>query len=466
MGAALNQLTVGEREDIARELLTDALPQLVHGRVSSHCPFHTERTPGGAFFYDPADDVGFCHSCGQGSDLVGIYNALQGNDPDDPQGFRDFFERFAPGRAGERGQRAERIQRTAWQPRRVEPSPALWARKAEEFVAKRAATLLETPEAIAALHRWGITPETARLCRIGWVSEERFYKYSAWGLPFDTNDKGRERCIYAPVGLVFPCYQRGELVRVKIRVHKPADNQPNYRAINGGPANYGVWGRPESTRVWIVVETERDAILCWQELRHYGIGAMSTGSASIAPDEYAHTLLSRADCIVNALDNDHAGRKKSWSFVGGDHRFAWSQYPHAVRWLVPACIGKDVGDLPAAGVGVWDWLRIGLPPHIREACERNAERIAAKRAAEAAAPRVLPFPSADGLSLDGPAGAAYAEVIDCAERYNLRLRVEAGVLSVVYAEGAEPHGDADRYVQALIDDPANGLRPVLQGVAA
>lgn len=449
MGAAHQNLSTGELEAIARELLTGVLPGTVKGRVSSHCPMHAERTPGGAFFYDPADDVGYCHSCGQGTDIIGLFNLVQGNDVDDPQGFREFFERYAPGRIGERGQqRTVRVRREGWQPRPSEPSPELWRRKAAEFVAKRAARLLETPEALAALARWGIAPETAKACRIGWMHERRFYRFTAWGLPYAANEKGNEKCILAPEGFVFPCYQRGELVRVKVRLHNPAEGQPKYRAMEGSGASYGIWGKPDATRVWVVLETERDAILCWQELRRYGVGAMSSGSATIAPDAFAHALLSRADCIVNALDNDHAGRKKSWSFLPEDHRFAWSQYPHAVRWLVPSVIGKDVGDLPAAGISVWDWLRLGLPPHIRAICERMAASPLQQR--EGRAPVLLEWPAPEALP-EGVDRQAYRDMLVIAAEHGVQVQVQGDDVRPVHRAGAAPKSDELDFVAGMLE---------------
>lgn len=469
MGAAANVLDQNQREQIARELLTNPLPNLCNNRVSSNCPFHSERTPGGAWFYDPADDIGHCHSCGSSADLIGIYCTVHGMDVDDPQGFRDFFERYAPGKLEERGQRQPvlRAPRQAWQPTQRDPSPELWRQKAGQFVTKRAAALLDAPEALAQLERWGITAETASKCSIGWRDEDRFYKFTVWGLPYEENDKGRERCIHAPRGLVFPCYQRGELHRIKIRVDNPGESGLKYKALVGGDTCYGIWGKPEHCRMWIVVETERDAILCWQELRRYGIGAMATGSATIAPDPFAHKLLLRADCIINAMDNDLAGGKSSWGF-GQATGFRWDNYPHAIRWLVPSCIGKDVGDLPAAGVSVWDWLRSGLPHHVRTACERAAARILSREQADAAKPRLVTWPDpamlAERLSQIGV--DAYAEVLSSADKYQLALQRAGSVLSVTYAAEAAPHADAHTYVQSILDDTANGLRQVLLEVAA
>lgn len=450
MGAAQEHLTASERETIARDILTEPLPHLVSGRVSAHCPFHAERTAGGAFFYDPEEDIGHCHSCGESADLIGLYNVVAGNDVADPRGFKAFFETYAPERLADIARKDTRITCTQreWHPKNATPSPALWIEKANGFIAKRVEYLQNNQQALGLLHSFGITRKTAKLCRLGWYNEDRFYKYTAWGLPYAENDNGRERCIFAPRGLVLPCYQRGELQRIKIRVHEPEKGQPKYRALEGGNAVYGVWGNPQC-RVWIVVETERDAILCWQELNAYGIGAMASGSASIAPDAYAHALLYRADCVINAMDNDHAGAKRSWSFHERTSTFAFSNYAHAVRWLVPSSIGKDVGDLPSAGIRVWDWLRLGLPQHIRLYCERHAQHHAAQPQCFDLPPMQRIEQQLTPLSYD-----AYAEILGAAQAYGLCIERRGTELRFIYAEGQTPHKDADFYVQNILDNIA------------
>ncbi|WP_164561975.1 hypothetical protein [Nitratidesulfovibrio vulgaris] len=93
--ATQTEIAAHHRESIARKLLTSPLPNLVMGKVSSHCPFHSERTPGGAFFYDPVADIGVCHSCGKRGGIISILNILRGRESDDPQGADDFVSMVA-----------------------------------------------------------------------------------------------------------------------------------------------------------------------------------------------------------------------------------------------------------------------------------------------------------------------------------------------------------------------------------
>lgn len=94
MNKAIAALRPSDREQIARELLSNPLPSLLGERVSSHCPLHSERTPGGGWFYDPVEDIGHCYSCGGSADLIGIYYAVKGLDVDDCRGFQEFSERY------------------------------------------------------------------------------------------------------------------------------------------------------------------------------------------------------------------------------------------------------------------------------------------------------------------------------------------------------------------------------------
>ena len=221
---------------------------------------------------------------------------MNGYGEGDPEGFKAFFELYCPdalkgGKQGERPIRKVSVPRK-WEPRAKEPSPALWREKAREFVEKRNAEMLRNAEGLALLERWGITAKTAETVMLGWNPKDAFYPVTKWGLPYAENDKGRERCVWIPAGLVIPCFQRDAagksvLKRIKVRVSDPElAKTRKYVHVTGGEPCYGVWGRPE-WRIWVVVETERDAVLLWQELGKYGIGAMGTGSASNQPDPYA-----------------------------------------------------------------------------------------------------------------------------------------------------------------------------------
>lgn len=353
-------------------------------RLGINCPWHSESTPG-ACWYDPEEDRAVCYGCQQHGDLVDIFCAVNGYEMGSREGIKAFFAKYAPeAKLTGSARKARQATVSGFVARETVPPIVSWTEGAAAWVKKCAERLGETQTAMLAA--WGITPETASRCRIGYAPEDRFVKFTRWGLPYAENDKGHERCIHLPAGLVFPCfYADGGLQRVKVRLDNPKEGEPKYKAIVGGDTGYAIWGGAER-RVWFVVETERDGMLLYQELEPYDIGVIATGNASLPPDARAHAFLSRATCIVNALDNDAAGRRASWSFAP-DRRFSWNlTYPQSVRWLVPREIGKDVGNLAqwrnaGGAVTVRDWALAALPGHMRNYCE--ARLVARASAAEA-----------------------------------------------------------------------------------
>jgi hypothetical protein len=378
-----------EREQIARSVLEGVEPQLRNGKIAAHCPFHKETTPGGAFFYDPEADVGRCFGCPEWGDLLAICNVRAGRQANDSEGYREFIELYMKGNAPTAKARAAAKKMgppPAWLPRAYDLPPERWSQKCGEWVEACCAALLRNDARLEELFAWGILPETVAAMKIGWHEGENggsgYRKFSHWGLPAALNEKGNERCVRLPRGFVFPGYRGGGDARRVISVHvrpdaKEFEKDSKYIRLTGSGNHYYVFGSPRWT-AWVIVETVRDAMLLAQELGPLQVGAMAVAGATIAPDTTAHKILSGADIIVNAMDNDPSGRKASWHFEPWNTgKFSWqTQYPNAVRWLVPSAIGKDVGDLPAAGVTVWDWFSAGLPDHILRRLEIRRDALA------------------------------------------------------------------------------------------
>ncbi|MBU1002564.1 MAG: hypothetical protein KKE73_08575 [Proteobacteria bacterium] len=432
MGAALELLSAMERKAIAQDILSgvgEAICQR-HGTATAlgaYCPLHSERSPGGAFRYDYERDWGHCYSCGQGADLIGLWNVTQGRDQDDPEGFRLFVKAFGQGHKLSPGQRRgiEGAAPQAWAPRRREFAPRIWRTKATAFALDCAARLQQDAEALEKLRtRWGILRTTAGELRMGLNPDKVFRPYTSWGLPYAENHQGRERCIYLPPGLVLPWFVDGEVVQLKIRQDEPEhEGGSKYREIPGSETRYMVLGDPARVRHWVVLETERDAMLVFQELRALGLGVMATRSTSHAPDEEAHEILTRAELILVGVDNDQAGARMAWNFAPrGAWRFAWNRvYPQAVRWPVPRRLGKDQGDL-VGQLAIRDWALAGLPGHVlrRQACQV----------------RKLGFDELPTLGSD-----EYGQLLDRAMVLKLRLRVDGlGRAQLIWpeAQGDQP----------------------------
>ena len=374
MGAAEEWLGAVARADIARELLTH--PEDRGGEVWAHCPFHQENTPGGAFSYDPAGDVAHCCSCGETTDLIGVFNAVTGRDIADPDGFRDFKSRYAPGAANTVPRRDPATPRKPqgpppWTPKIVDMPCETWRAKATTFVTHAAERLQSSPDVLAQLAAWGITPDTARKCKIGWNQQDKYPPRSAWGLPKELKPDGKERKIWLPEGLVLPFFVGGEAVKIKIRRPHPelgpeSLRDKKYWEVSPGGAQglYFVYGRPEWT-VWVIIETERDAAMVWQHSHPLHVGVMGTGSATARPDATAAAILSRAALILLALDFDQAGAKaRGW----------WEEhFPAARRWPAPPSAGKDPGEAISSGLDIRAWVLAGIPSHVRREMERRRD---------------------------------------------------------------------------------------------
>ncbi|TVM15044.1 hypothetical protein DPQ33_16280 [Oceanidesulfovibrio indonesiensis] len=358
MSIALDRLTADDRRIIAESLLTNPRPSK-SGELTSHCPFHVEESPGGAFFYSYEKDLAYCHSCGQNADLAGIYNAINGRGVDDSDGCREFVRKHCHDSGGRKPVRQDsRPQHPeGWTPPSIVMPPELWRQKASDFVQHSVERLQQNPEQLAELARCGISAKVAELCRFGWNEKDKWPPVSAWGLPREENERGKEKKIWLPEGLVMPVVRDNQVVKLKIRrpiLQTPWGDERKYWEVKGGANGlFHVYGRPTS-RIWILVETERDAAMLWAFCHQMGVGAIGAGGAAKRPCDFVTTILRRAKVILNALDYDPAGAVNTYKF--------WEQeFPNSIRYPAPPSMGKDVGDAYRNGLDVRRWVWEGLP---------------------------------------------------------------------------------------------------------
>jgi hypothetical protein len=345
MGRALDWLGVAGCRDLAERLLRGVDTSCGGGRIGAHCPFHTESTPGGAFFYRADEDVAHCYSCGTTADLIGVWCAIEGYGlPVDRDGFMAFKSAFAPGAQTPRDLPAPREHSRQFTPREAcEPGQA-WRERCGDWVEKCAERLQGTPEALEFLAWRGISPRTAALGRLGWNDRDKYPRRDGWGLPEKFRSDGtRAEKFWLPAGLVIPAYRGGHLVKCKVRrpgaamaASEGALRNLKYVQIQSGvaPVDYSLYGPPDAP-VHVLVETELDALLLWQDLRGLRVACWASGGASKTPDTWAAARLSEAQVIINALDTDLAGglRSQWWR----------AEFPQSVRWPVPSRYGKDAG---------------------------------------------------------------------------------------------------------------------------
>ncbi|WP_051069544.1 hypothetical protein [Desulfovibrio oxyclinae] len=371
MSIAMERMSAEERRSVAESLLTEVVPYKAE-EIGSHCPFHAEQTPGGAFFYNFAMDSAYCHSCSQTSDLVGIFNVVHGRAEDDADGCREFVKTYCPENGPVRvpSTRRQERPRRQWHPGGVELPPKVWREKANLFVEHAVERLQDNPEQLAELERFGIDADTARACRFGWNDRDKWPPFSAWGLPKEMNDRGKERKVWLPEGLVIPAVREGEVVKLKIRRPNPVtpwgENRKYWEVKGGANGLYHVYGSA-AYRAWVLVETERDAAMIWAACRGLGIGAMGTGGAAKRPCGFVADTLRRAAAVLNAFDYDKAGAKNTYKF--------WErEFPNCLRWPAPPSMGKDAGEAFEAGLDLRGWVLEGLPGHIRRRLEQGVSK--------------------------------------------------------------------------------------------
>ena len=168
----------------------------------------------------------------------------------------------------------------------------------------------------------GLTVETIKHHKLGWLHENHYRDRSSWGLNGDKK-------LFIPAGLVIPFIEKKTL-RIRIRRDKQGDYGKYYvlPGSSSAPMIIGGKGNPA-----IIVESELDAILLSQEIRNpFTIIAM--GSAQIKPDEKLPAELKAAPFIFICLDSDNAGAKQA-------HNYWLETFDNAVRVPIPKKYGKD-----------------------------------------------------------------------------------------------------------------------------
>lgn len=241
-----------------------------------------------------------------------------------------------------------------FRPKKHDHPPELWAQKAETFL-KAAQARLWTPDGQAArniLFGKGLTEETIRRAGIGFNPAEVYRDRQDWGLAREVRSDGRPKRLWIPAGLVIPLRYDEGLARLRVRRSDPGEG-PRYVNVVGSSLAPMIL-EPQRT-VFVIVESELDAWLCWQEAGDL-IGVMAMGSAGMKPDQNAHALLSGASLILNGLDYDPAGARYAWKF--------WPETygKKVIRWPVP--VGKDPSDAWQRGLNIRAWIEAGLSESI------------------------------------------------------------------------------------------------------
>jgi DNA primase len=155
-----------------------------------------------------------------------------------------------------------------------------------------------------------------------------------------------------PSKIVIPSYNsKGQLLRIRFRIDKLDSQNCRYRIKKGSDPSFPFPLGISSLKPLLVVESELDAILAFQEAKDL-ISVIALGSTAINLSAQMIQYLNRhIPLILLALDNDDSGRAKTKSLETELHK--------TKNWPVPAHTGKDVGEAWKT-LNIRQWVQNGL----------------------------------------------------------------------------------------------------------
>lgn len=300
----------------------------------------------------------WCRQCGASGDLIAYLMQVDGLSFGDACGVLGIDRPARPAAETYRPAPTPRTPEREWSPRDYGAGPEQWRIVAEQFLAAAQERLAHDSAAQSWLDRRGISARWAAEYGLGYYEARRggdgYASRASWGLPPELKD-GKPRRLWLPRGWVIPCRgASGELLQLRIR-RRPDDVPrfaPEIKYLPVAGSSQATLVLHPEAEAFVVVESGFDAILL---ARHFGgrIGAVCPWSAAARPDARAHDLLSRALCVLLALDYDPAGESAcGW----------WrDRYRRSVRLPALPRGAKDPGDAHAAGADLYAWLRDGMP---------------------------------------------------------------------------------------------------------
>ncbi len=288
------------------------------------CPFHEDKNP--SFVIDPGKSGWKCWGCGEHGDAAALVMRLQG------VGFPEAVAYLAgkPTPSGKlarpRPPAASRDKAPAKPPEEASGLPLADALARIADAEQR----LWTPSGVDALkylHGRGLTDQTIRAARLGWLPKVMLLK--ADGVTY-----------WRASGVTIPWFDRDRLTLVKIR--RPEGSEPRYvEAFRDRPEVFPSMELIRPGAPLVIVEGEFDALLLGQELA--GLASVVTcGSASNGP---SGRILTTGLCCPRwyaAHDADPAG---------DDAAPKWPA--RTIRVRPPE--GKDWTDARQAGINLRRW---------------------------------------------------------------------------------------------------------------
>ena len=194
------------------------------------------------------------------------------------------------------------------------------------------------------IEKKGLSINTILQFNLG-INDNTIYQNRAlWGLPPDDKDV----CI--PHGVIIPLIAGGQVVRLRIRT----EFRTNKYLVAPGSSDAPMILFSDLSKPLIIVESELDAILAWQEASDL-INVAALGSAQMRPSKELHAMIEKAPLLICCLDYDSAGHiaAKKWKRT----------YPAKFRRPILPRDLKDFGDTVNGGVNLRYWIESLLPAH-------------------------------------------------------------------------------------------------------
>lgn len=227
------------------------------------------------------------------------------------------------------------------------PPSMTWSDTAWQFVFACQAELMEgdtNPKALAWLHSRGLLDETLWKYGLGYHSADVYIDREAWGLEPVQDDKGRDKKLWLPRGIVMPWVIGGDLWGIRIR--RPV-GEPKYYFIPGGTPSLYNADTVSANKPVVLVEGEFDALTILQVAGDIA-STVATGGTQGARRIKWIARLATASMVLVAYDTDDAGEKAS--------SFWLDALPNAKRWRP---YWGDANSMAQDGADVRRWAEMG-----------------------------------------------------------------------------------------------------------
>ena len=288
-----------------------------------------------------------CRQCGARGDAIQFCRDFMGMD------YHAASVKVGVQADGYRGSHYNQNTRLQFTPKFAEIPSEQWRSRARDVVLECHQSLKKDPYAVQLVAKRGLSLATIEKYLLGWWSprdsQKQFQHYSDWNLLPQLNDKGREKKLWLPRGIIIPSFIEQDVVKLKVRRSdwKDTDELPKYVEISGSMKCPAVYGNMKMGAI-VIVESELDAMLV-QQLAGDLCCCMAIGGAGKKPDLDTDRLLRRAKRLLFALDFDEAGKNA--------YKFWQSTYPSIEPWPVPK--GKSPGHAYELGVNLREWVIAG-----------------------------------------------------------------------------------------------------------